>query len=103
MIDEASSRVRLRASSLPPEGKEVEKELRKIRRDKEMAIRNQEFEKAAHLREQETKLSDKIKDIQTAWKAKQETEKPVVNFRRSCLRCELLDRYSAPQVDRRRI
>lgn len=56
IIDEASSRVRLRASSLPPEGKEVEKELRKVRRDKEMAIRNQEFEKAASLREQETKL-----------------------------------------------
>lgn len=78
LIDEASSRVRLRASSLPPEGKEVERELRKVRRDKEMAIRNQEFEKAASLREQETKLSEKIREIQAAWKAKQETEKPVV-------------------------
>jgi ATP-dependent Clp protease ATP-binding subunit ClpC len=79
LIDEASSRVRLRASSLPPEGKEVERELRKVRRDKEMAIRNQEFEKAASLREQETKLSEKIREIQTAWKTKQESEKPVVN------------------------
>src|SRR5262249_45301926 len=79
LIDEASSRVRLRASSLPPEGKEVEKELRKVRRDKEMAIRNQEFEKAASLREQETKLSEKVREIQTAWKAKQESEKPLVN------------------------
>ncbi|MBI5175905.1 MAG: ATP-dependent Clp protease ATP-binding subunit [Candidatus Melainabacteria bacterium] len=78
IVDEASSRVRLRASSLPPEGKEVEKELRKVRRDKEMAIRNQEFEKAANLRESETKLSEKIREIQTAWKAQQETEKPVV-------------------------
>jgi ATP-dependent Clp protease ATP-binding subunit ClpC len=78
LIDEASSRVRLRASSLPPEGKEVEKELRKVRRDKEMAIRNQEFEKAASLREQETKLSEKIREIQTVWKAKQESEKPIV-------------------------
>lgn len=78
LIDEASSRVRLRASSLPPEGKEVERELRKVRRDKEMAIRNQEFEKAASLREQETKLSEKIREIQAQWKAKQETEKPVV-------------------------
>lgn len=78
IIDEAASRVRLRASSLPPEGKEVERELRKVRRDKEMAIRNQEFEKAASLRESETKLSEKIRDIQQQWKAKQETEKPVV-------------------------
>jgi ATP-dependent Clp protease ATP-binding subunit ClpC len=79
LIDEASSRVRLRASSLPPEGKEVERELRKVRRDKEMAIRNQEFEKAASLREQETKLSEKIREIQTQWKAQQETEKPEVS------------------------
>lgn len=79
LVDEASSRVRLRASSLPPEGKEVERELRKVRRDKEMAIRNQEFEKAASLREQETRLSEKIREIQAAWKAKQESEKPVVS------------------------
>ena len=78
IVDEASSRVRLRASSLPPEGKEVEKELRLVRRDKEMSIRNQEFEKANSLREQETKLSEKIREIQTSWKAKQETEKPIV-------------------------
>ena len=78
LIDEASSRVRLRASSLPPEGKEVERELRKVRRDKEMSIRNQEFDKAATLREQEAKLSEKIREIQTAWKSKQETEKPIV-------------------------
>ena len=78
LIDEASSRVRLRASSLPPEGKEVERELRKVRRDKEMAIRNQEFENAASLRERETKLSERIKEIQAAWKEKQENERPVV-------------------------
>jgi len=78
LVDEASSRVRLRASSLPPEGKEVERELRKVRRDKEMAIRNQEFDKAAALREQEAKLSEKIREIQTAWKTKQESEKPMV-------------------------
>ncbi len=78
LVDEASSRVRLRASSLPAEGKEVERELRKVRRDKEMAIRNQEFDKAATLREQEAKLSEKIREIQTAWKTKQESEKPIV-------------------------
>jgi ATP-dependent Clp protease ATP-binding subunit ClpC len=78
LIDEASSRVRLRASSLPPEGKEVERELRKVRRDKEMSIRNQEFDKAATLREQEAKLSEKIREIQTDWKTKQESEKPMV-------------------------
>ncbi|MBX9695854.1 MAG: ATP-dependent Clp protease ATP-binding subunit [Cyanobacteria bacterium] len=79
LVDEAASRVRLRASSLPPEGKEVERELRKVRRDKELAIRNQEFENAASLREQETRLQEKIREIQAAWKEKQEKEKPLVS------------------------
>jgi ATP-dependent Clp protease ATP-binding subunit ClpC len=78
VIDEAASRVRQRASALPPEGKKVDRELRKARRDKEMAIRNQQFEKAASLREKETKLAEKIREIQAAWKQTQETEKPVV-------------------------
>src|SRR5574344_876490 len=43
IIDEASSKVRLNVSSLSPEGKEVEKELKKIVKQKEDAIRNQEF------------------------------------------------------------
>ena len=64
LIDEASSRVRLRASTLPPEGKELEVDLIKISRSKEEAIRNQEFEKASQLRDDENELRDKIREIQ---------------------------------------
>ncbi len=78
LIDEASSRVRLRASSLPPEGKELEKELRLISRQKEQAIRSQEFEKASQLRDKEAELKDQIKEIQTKWKETQDKNKPVV-------------------------
>lgn len=78
LIDEASSRVRLRASSLPPEGKEVEKELRAISREKEQAIRSQEFEKASQLRDKEAEFKEKIKEIQAKYKEEQEKNKPVV-------------------------
>lgn len=78
LIDEASSRVRLRASSLPPEGKELEKELRTISRQKEQAIRSQEFEKASQLRDKEAELKDQIKEIQAKWKETQDKNKPVV-------------------------
>ena len=47
LIDEASSRVRLKASGLPPEAKQLEDELNAISRQKEEAIRQQEFEKAS--------------------------------------------------------
>ena len=78
LVDEASSRVRLRASSLSPEGKEIEKELRNVTREKEQAIRAQEFEKASQLRDKEAALKDKIKEVQQKWKEEQEKNKPVV-------------------------
>lgn len=78
LIDEASSRVRLRASSLPPEGKELEKELRMISRQKEQSIRSQEFEKASQLRDKEADLKEQIKEIQNKWKEAQNKNKPVV-------------------------
>lgn len=78
LIDEASSRVRLKASSLPPEGKEIEKELKQVIRDKEQSIRNQEFEKASQLRDIEADLKEKIREISQKWKTEQEANKSVV-------------------------
>ena len=78
LIDEASSRVRLRASSLPPEGKEVEKELKAIIKQKEQAIRNQQFEEASQLRDKEADLKDKIREISNQWKEAQDNNKSVV-------------------------
>lgn len=78
VIDEAASRVRLRASSLPPEGKEIKKKLKDIKIEKEQAIRNQEFEAAADLREKENKLNEELAEVQKSRQSKLETEKPVV-------------------------
>lgn len=78
LIDEASSRVRLQASSLPPEGKEIEKELKQVIKNKEQSIRNQEFEKASQLRDTEAELKDKIREISQKWKTQQEANKSVV-------------------------
>lgn len=63
VIDEASSKVRLKVSNLSPEGKELEKELRSIIKEKEDAIRNQEFEKASQLRDDEADMKDRIREM----------------------------------------
>ena len=63
LIDEAGSRVRLLNSKLPPEAKEVDKELRKIQKNKEEAIREQNFTQAGELREKEVALRDKIRNL----------------------------------------
>jgi len=63
LIDEAGSRVRLINSKLPPEAKQVDKELRQIQKQKEESVREQNFDQAGQLREKEMELSSKIKEI----------------------------------------
>ena len=78
IIDEAASRVRLNVSNLPPEGKELEKELKATIKQKEDAIRSQEFETASNLRNVEVQIKDKIREIQDSWRSSQENNKPTV-------------------------
>ena len=63
LIDEAGSRVRLLNSKLPPAAKEVDKELRKVQKEKEDAVRDQDFAKAGELREKEVELREKIRTL----------------------------------------
>jgi len=63
LIDEAGSRVRLINSKLPPEAKEIDKELRQVQKQKEESVRNQNFDQAGQLREKEMELSAKIKEV----------------------------------------
>jgi len=78
VIDEASSKVRLKVSTLSPEGKELEKELRTLIKEKEEAIRNQEFEKASQLRDDEAEMKDKIREMSQKWRDEHEANKPTV-------------------------
>ncbi len=63
LIDEAGSRVRLINSKLPPEAKQIDKELREIQKQKEEAVRDQNFDQASQLREKEIELSSQIKKL----------------------------------------
>ena len=79
VLDEASSKVRLKVSSLSPEGKELDKELRAIIKEKEDAIRNQEFEKASQLRDDEADMKERIREASIKWKEEHDANKPVVS------------------------
>ena len=63
LIDEAGSRVRLINSKLPPEAKQIDKELRQIQKQKEESVRDQNFDQAGQFREKEMQLSAKIKEV----------------------------------------
>lgn len=78
VLDEASSKVRLKVSTLSPEGKELDKELRRIIKEKEEAIRNQEFELASSLRDDEANMKDRIREASEEWKRDNDMNKPTV-------------------------
>ncbi|VAI15162.1 unnamed protein product [Triticum turgidum subsp. durum] len=60
LIDEAGSRVRLRHAQVPEEARELDKELKQITKDKNEAVRGQDFEKAGELRDREMELKAQI-------------------------------------------
>jgi ATP-dependent Clp protease ATP-binding subunit ClpC len=74
LMDEAGSRVRLINSQLPPAAKELDKELRQILKDKDEAVRGQDFDKAGELRDREMELKAQIKVIAQNRKASAEIE-----------------------------
>ncbi|MDB9372690.1 ATP-dependent Clp protease ATP-binding subunit [Nodularia sphaerocarpa] len=63
LIDEAGSRVRLMNSQLPPAAKELDKELRQILKEKDDAVRGQDFDKAGELRDREMEIKGEIRAI----------------------------------------
>ena len=67
VIDEASSRTRLMALTPPPELQEIEKELERVIREKDMYLEAQEFEKVASLGEKETALRQRNKELKLEW------------------------------------
>jgi ATP-dependent Clp protease ATP-binding subunit ClpC len=67
LIDEAASRVRLKTLTAPPELKELEDELDAIRKEKDAAIRAQEFEKAAKMRDKEQEIKAKVESLKEKW------------------------------------
>ena len=69
VIDEAAARVRLQTSMRPQGLKEVEGELERLRKEKEAAVRAQEFEKAAHLRDQEKSSKETLSQERAQWEA----------------------------------
>ncbi|PRZ09528.1 ATP-dependent Clp protease ATP-binding subunit ClpC [Isoptericola sp. CG 20/1183] len=69
LIDEAGARLRIRRMTAPPELKELDEQIAEARRDKESAIDDQDFEKAAGLRDTEKQLTQQRADKEKAWKS----------------------------------
>lgn len=79
LIDEAGAKVRIQNLTTPPDLKQIEEEMEKACKEKEDAIRVQDFEKAARLRDVEKELRDKLENQKKNWKALSDVSTHVVS------------------------
>ncbi len=79
VIDEAGARVRLRSMSKPPDLKEIDDDIERLNKEKEDAVANQDFEKAAALRDRADKLKKKKEQIKKEWREKSQQTDGVVD------------------------
>ncbi|NCD15702.1 MAG: ATP-dependent Clp protease ATP-binding subunit [Actinobacteria bacterium] len=68
LIDEAGARLRIRRMTAPPDLREIDERIAEVKREKESAIDDQDFERAARLRDEEARLSHERGEKERAWK-----------------------------------
>ncbi len=78
LIDEAASRVRIRASSMPLSVKEAMRALERIRAEKDNAVAASNFDFAAEMREREVSLAERIARLEQEWQSEQQAAVPKV-------------------------
>jgi len=78
VMDEAGSRARIQATMRPPDVKSIEAEIEEIKGRKEAAIKAQDFEKAAALRDSEKEAKDKLENVLTEWRTRRDEQEVLV-------------------------
>lgn len=81
LLDEAGALVRLRELELPQDLKQLEEEIKKIEDEKTKAIKEEDFDKASKLRDEEVKLRAKFETLKLKWREEQKETKPKVTVR----------------------
>jgi ATP-dependent Clp protease ATP-binding subunit ClpC len=79
VMDEAGSRVRLRTLSTPPELKEVEKRIEEVKKQKDEAVANANYELATELRDRQHEIEEESLRLRAEWEAKADEIRPVVD------------------------
>jgi len=79
VVDEAGARARIGAQVPPPEVAELKARLDGVNREKDAAVRDQNFERAAALRDQEREIQGEILARQESWERERQTKRPVVS------------------------
>ena len=78
VMDEAGARARINSMTRPPDVKEIEKQIETIRAEKEAAIKAQDYERAAALRDSEHQTEDKLERILNGWREQRDEREVIV-------------------------
>ena len=78
IMDEAASKVRLQAYMSPPDLKELEAKIEAARKEKEEAVTNQNYERAAQVRDEEQSLRKQMEDLRKSWEDDRKEQKCIV-------------------------
>ena len=73
LIDEAASRVRLRTFTAPTDVKELEEEVKRLAEEKKSAVNEQDFERAARLRDEEKRVTEELEKQREKWQEENAT------------------------------
>ncbi|HET9602681.1 MAG TPA: ATP-dependent Clp protease ATP-binding subunit [Gemmatimonadales bacterium] len=79
VIDEAGARARLASQAPPPQIADLKRELEQVNLQKEEAVRDQNFERAASLRDQERELQGRIRQANEEWERERQTRRPLID------------------------
>ncbi len=79
LVDEAGAKARISAMTMPVDVKAIEKECEVLKKQKETAIKDQDFEKAAQLRDKERESRERLEKVLSGWKETRDEEKIVIN------------------------
>jgi ATP-dependent Clp protease ATP-binding subunit ClpC len=79
VMDEAGARARIKAMTRPPEVKDVEADIEQIKAKKERAIKDQDFEGAAAMRDQEKQAKAKLESIISNWRSSSEEKRVIID------------------------
>jgi ATP-dependent Clp protease ATP-binding subunit ClpC len=79
VLDEAGARARIQSMTRPPNIQDMEREIEKVREEKEAAIKAQDFELAAGLRDKEKQARDRLEQVMNQWRQAREQKEVVIN------------------------
>jgi len=78
VVDEAGARARIQSLTRPPNIQEMEQEIEKVKQEKEAAIKAQDFELAASLRDKEKQAREKLEQVMAEWRQAREEKEIVI-------------------------